>query len=260
MPVADLRMVPEAAPLGLLLTPADVAGQLGTSVRGVNRAIALRKLKSIAAPGGDPRALPDDVQAWARAGLPGLAATFDLNADEPHTMGDSFAFDLFEAMARQEIAGVFPKPSAVAEWAEANPGSNVWEVVIGPPARLIQKARGVAPIPRLKGESDILWFERWGRQLLRRELAYGMQITRDISMAHESLMDRIYSHGPDHFDRLWQTAWSQANQRQFFAREAFLTHDSPDQSQVRYTEVRRIVRGSEFLGVRSQNWWRELVA
>jgi hypothetical protein len=260
MPAADPRMVPEAAPLGLLLTPADVAGQLGTSVRGVNRAIALRKLKSIAAPGGDPRVLPEDVQAWARAGLPGLAATFDLNADEPHTMGDSFAFDLFEAMAREEIAGAFPKPQAVIDWAEANPGSNVWEVFIGPPARLIQKARGLAPIPRLKGEADITWFERWGRQLLRRELAYGMQITRDISMAHESLMDRIYSHGPEHFDRLWQTAWAQASQRQFFARESFLVADDPVPSLRRYVEVRRIVRGTEFLSVRSQDWWRELVA
>lgn len=202
----------------VLLTREEVAQELNTDPRLIQRAAARGFLPSISIPGPQLRFTPQAVQQWAVGGLKGLVPSFE-SRDWPDDKGDHHVAQLLQSAMmgwlRDEQA---PDPRAVAKSVEYSRETR-WDVKAVMTPTIERKLRGPAPVPRVEGQPVIPWGIMAGRAMLRAnaqsELSY-----QPMTSGSESRWDALYR-DPKTFAAITDAAFRDLERQRFISNVSY---------------------------------------
>jgi hypothetical protein len=199
----------------VLMTREQVASELNTDPRLIQRAAARRLLESITIPGPQLRFTPEAVKRWAVAGLQGLVPTFE-SRDWPDNRGDHHIADRLESAMRGWLRDEqAPDPRSVAKSVEYSGGTLEWDVKAVMTPTIERKLRGPADVARVAGEPVIPWGIVAGRYLLR-NYARSELLGRPMTSGGPVPWDTLYG-SPEAFREITDAAFKELERRQFVA-------------------------------------------
>jgi len=205
----------------MLLTAADIGGQLNVQPRLVSRAIARGWLKSTLPPGGEPRVFPSDFKAWAEQGYKGLELEPLLGlADFLSTPGDGYIAGSVLGFLKDALDSRLPSQSQMQQWAESAPDRTTRPMELsGLDSGMRTRLLSPAQIPVMRGESAPLVIDAWGRSELRHAVEMVVRYRTDLPGG--TLFDRVFGGGPGRFQSIVDEAFQAVQQGRIEASKSY---------------------------------------